>query len=119
MSCRNIWFENQHNLYLEELEGSGKLRLFFKSYHTNSPDPSPRAEETALKVPGSYENMYWLILECVSEGQKSGRISVGIEALEGAKLVEGSKKQDQNGNKWDRDKQNKRSMKLRAGSLKE
>ena len=55
----------------------------------------------------------------MSEGQKSGRISVGIEALEGAKLVEGSKKQDQNGNKWDRDKQNKRSMKLRAGSLKE
>ena len=55
---------------------------------------------------------------CV-RGQKSDRISVGIEALEGAKLVEGSKNKDQNVNKWDRDKQNKRSMKLRAGSLKE
>lgn len=58
--------------------------------------------------------MDWLILEYVSEGQKSGRISVGIEALEGAKLVEGSKNKDQNVNKWDRDQQNKRSMKLRV-----
>ena len=32
----------------------------------------------------------------MSEGQKSGRISVGIDALEGAKLVEGSKNKDQN-----------------------